>query len=308
MINLFKNKFNFHFLLSISIFILLVIWIIICAVQYWNDFSMNVDAYNKLLEICNPSLEMANTNTCNEILNNGGPVIPDTFTIFFQLLINSNLCYIQLIAPFVIFILSSYDFYREYNTGFYKNKLMRMPYKEYIKTFLLKAYKNIWIFPMWLLVLFIASYIISGHFDLNKTLSYWPTHYIPVDIEIIKNFIPFMLIFIVNLIFNNLFYVHIALITVKKNSNFIVSILSSYLIFIFCDIILEIFIGIFIGELLLNISHASSLFNLFNYWVYSDIPNIWIYILYCFMLALGSFIIFYLIYGKKEDVIIASEK
>lgn len=75
-----------------------------------------------------------------------------------------------------------------------------------------------------------------------------------------------------------------------------------------CDIILEIFIGIFIEELLLNISHASSLFNLFNYWVYSDIPNIWIYILYCFMLALGSFIILYLIYGKKEDVIIASEK
>ena len=305
---MFKNRFGFHFLLSMIIFILLVIWIIVCAVQYWNNFSMNVDAYNKLSEICNESSNMIDISTCNEILDNGVPVIPDTFTVFFQLLINSSLCYIQLLAPFIIFVLSSYDFYREYHTGFYRNKLMRISYKEYIKSFLLKAYKNIWIFPAWLFILFIVSFIISGHFDLSKTLSYWPTYYIPVDIQIIQNFFPFIFIFFINLIFNNLFYVNIALISVKKNYNFIVNILASYLIFIFCDIILEILIGILIGELILNISHASSMFNLFNYWVYSDIPNIWLYVLYCFLLALVSFIVFYFVYRKKEDVIIASEK
>lgn len=303
-----KNNDIFYKIFCALIFLSLIIWVVYCGIQYKNHYNKNVEAHHKLIEICNQENSQIKDSDCQEIISNGDPIMPDTITVFFQLLINSNLSLIQLIAPIIVILLASYCFYREYSTGFYKNKLLRMSYKDYLKYIFQKTYRSIWILPAFITIIFICSFIISGHFNLESTLSYWPENYIPVSISVIKNFSTFIIIFVLNIILNSLFYASLAIIPIKKSNNYIVSVISSYLLFIFCDIFLEVLVGILILEKFAHISHASSLLSLFSCWVYDGIPNIPLYIIYCILLALISFLITVYIYHNKEEVIIESEK
>ena len=303
-----KNKDIFLKFFSLIIFISLTIWVVFCGIQYKQDYTKNVNAYNQLIELCNTQDSVVSAETCNTIISSGKPVMPDTFSIFFQLLINSNLSFIQLIAPIIVILLSSYSFFHEYNTGFFKNKLLRMSYKEYLKYIILKTYKCIWILPAFVIVIFLYSFIISGHFDVNLTLSYWPENYIPVSISIVKNAFLFMIIFILNIIFNSLFYANLSLIPIKKSNNYVVNVISSYLLFIFCDIFLEVLVGVLLLEKCAHIHQASGIFSLFNCWVYDSIPSIPLYTICCFLLAVISFLVVIYIYHDSEEVIIESEK
>ena len=293
---------------SIIIIIILTIWIAFTSFKYKENHNRNVEAHYKLVEICKNSGDKLSKEECDEIIKRGIPVMKDSFTVFFQLLINTNLSKIQIIAPIIIIILASYSFYREYTTGFYKYALLRMNYKNYIKTSILKTYKCLWILPAFIIILFAFSCIISGHFNIDLTLSYWQEYYIPVSITYIRNFIPFIFIFVLNIILNSVFYANLSLIVIQKSKNYIVNILASYILFIFCDIFLEIFIGVIFCEKILKISSASSLFNLFNCWVYDGISSIPLYTLYCLLLAIISLIILICVYRDKEKVIIESEE
>lgn len=303
-----RNKDIILKLFTFIICLMLILWVALCSIQYKNDFDKNVDAYYKLVELCNEENKVMSDESCHTVITNGKPVMPDTFTIFFQLLINSNLSLIQLLGPIIVIILASYSFSREYNTGFFKNIIQRMSYKNYLKSIILRTYKYIWILPIFLIIIFIFSFLISGHFNVDLTLSYWPEYYIPISIMAIKNIFPFMIIFILNVIFNSIFYANIALITIKKSNNYIISVISSYLIFIFCDIFLEVLVGILILEKILHISGASNLFSLFNYLVYEGIPNIYLYTIYCFTLVIVSLVVVICVYHNKEEVIMKSEK
>ncbi len=303
-----KNKDIILKLFSLIIFSLLIIWVIFCGIQYKKNYTRNVNAHNQLVELCNEKSSTISEETCGMVISNGKPVMPDTFTVFFQLLINSNLSLIQLIAPMIVILLASCSFSHEYSTGFYKNKLIRMSYKEYFKYIILKTYQCIWILPAFIILIFICSFIISGHFDVNLTLSYWPENYIPVSISIVKNAFPFMIIFLLNIVFSSLFYANLSLIPIRKSNNYIVSVISSYLLFIFCDIFLEVLVGVLLLEKYAHISQASAIFSLFNCWVYDSIPSIPLFTIYCFLLAVISFIVVICIYHNIEEVIIDSEK
>ena len=75
----------------------------------------------------------------------------------------------------------------------------------------------------------------------------------------------------------------------------------------FWDICFEVLIGGLIFEKYLHISQTTYLFNLFNYWVYSSISNLGLYIGINIFYVLLSLLIVILIYHKKENVVIASE-
>lgn len=198
-------------------------------------------------------------------------------------------------------MISAYDFFREYSTGFYKNKLTRITYLQYLKKVLKKAYQCIWIYPVWILILFLISYLISGHFNYQNSIIN------PIDEFYIQNFLPFIFIFLLNIMLNSIFYVHLSLLPIRKNHNYIVSVFASYILFIIWDIISEILIGTILFELVLNISQTSNLFSLFNYWVYDGISNLGIYIGINILYVVISFLIFYVIYSNKEKVVISSE-
>lgn len=295
-------------ILFVIILLILTVWIAYISFQYRDNHNKNVEAHYKLVEMCNSSNNNLSEEECNEIIERGIPVMEDTFTVFFQLLINTSLSKIQILAPIIIIILASYSFYREYTTGIYKYAIIRMPYKNYIIKSILKTYKSLLILPAFIIILFIFSFIISGHFDVDLTLSYWQEYYIPVPIVYIRNFIPFIFIFILNILLNSIFYANLSLMIIPKSKNYVINVLSSYIVFIFCDIFLEVFIGIVIFEKILKISSASSIFNLFNCWVYDGISNIPIYTLYCFLIAIISLITVMLVYKNEEKVIIESEK
>lgn len=306
-----KNNLKIQLLLSTIIFVGLVVFEIWSAFDFYNLYKDNKKAYNNLIVECEKGQIDISKEACQSIIQKGEPVVPDTISFFFIVIMNTGLDKLQLIAPLLIIIIASYTFYRKYKTSFYKNELIRTSYKKYLKDAYLKALKSIWLFPLSLLILFIVCYLLSGHFNLDKTLSYWSEGSIPISISHIRNFVPFIFIYIFNIILNSWFYVNLALIPIKKNFNLVVSNLSSYILFLFCDIFLEVIVGVIIFEKYLKIHHASNIFNLFNYWVYDgiiEVSSLTIFTIYNLGIAIISFIILYIIYRDKEDVIIESEK
>lgn len=306
-----KNNFKIQLLLSTLIFIGLIIFEIWCAFDFYTLYKDNKKAYNNLIVECEKGQIDISKEACESIIQKGEPVVPDTISFFFIVIMNTGLDKIQLIAPMLIIIMSSYTFYRKYKTNFYKNELIRTSYKKYLKKAYLNALKSIWLFPVSLVILFIVCFLLSGHFDLDKTLSYWAEGSIPINISHIRNFIPFIFIYILNIVLNSWFYVNLSLIPIKKNFNLIVSVLSSYILFLFCDIFLEVIVGVIIFEKYLQIHQASNIFNLFNYWVYdgiNKISSLTIFTIYNLVIVIISFVILYIIYRNKEDVVIESEK
>lgn len=301
-----KNR--LYALLSIVVFLLLAVWTISCVKEYCDVFNRNTDKYYEMTERCQNADVSVSEETCNYLKSQDPPVMPDTVTLFFQFLLDLDLCQIQYIAPFIIFILAAFSACHDYNTGFYINKLTRISYFQCLKEAFFRACKSVWVIIAWLIFVFIIAYLVSGHFNYNLTLSYYTVNGIPDLAEYIHNYWWFIFIFIFNLICNLMFYVNLALLPIKKSRNYIISVISSYLIFLFCDVFFELFMGGFVFKRIFGISHVSDLMNLFNFWVYDSIPNLPLYCLYCFSLFIGSLLVLYFVYRKKEEVIISGEK
>ena len=299
-----KNDLKVQITLSTIFLSLIVIAEIWCAYGFYNMYKNNKKEYTILVSECKKSEMRARNLNCSTFVSKIEPIMPDTVSFFFIVII------IQVLAPIIIMIISSYTIYRKYKTNFYKNYLMRINYKEYLKQSYHNVLKSIWLFPVSLLILFIVCFFMSGHFNINKTLTYWSEESIPLSIKYIKNFVPFIIIYVFNIVVNSWFYVNLALITIKKSSNFIVSTLLSYILFLFCDIVLEVIIGTVVFANILKTKQTFNIFNLFNYWKYDGITTVEsliIFTLFNILLALLSFKILGKIYKDKENVIIASE-
>lgn len=297
-----KKNINISLLLSVLVLMILIIWSSFEAFQYAETFEENREARVELIRLCEQNNEEVDPEICNIVYERGVDIIkPDTISLFFYLLMDTSLYNIQILAPLFIILISAYHFFREYSTGFYKNKLTRMTYLQYLKEVLKKAYQCIWIYPIWILILFFISYLISGHFDYQNSIIN------PIDEFYIQHFLTFIFVFLFNIVLNSIFYVHLALLPIRKNPNYIVSIFSSYILFLIWDIVSEILIGTILFELVLGISQTSNLFSLFNYWVYDGISNLGIYIGINVLHVIISFLIFYVVYSNKEKVVISSE-
>ncbi len=180
-----------------------------------------------------------------------------------------------------------------------KNYLTRQSYKKTIKELFLDAYKPALLFPLITIIAYIVCYFTTGTFNYGNM---W-------EESTMSNPALFMVVYLLKITIMSFFYVNIGLIVCKKNHDFIISVIKSYLLFIGIDLFLEVIVGtlilhiIFRSEfgLLLNILSIFTLYDNFNNGLFYSviIPLIFLII---------STIILYRTYRNKENLIIECEK
>lgn len=241
----------------------------------------------------------------------------DAITILFYVLMNSFLENLSLLAPIIIFIISTYSFHKNLKSGNIKYQLTRETYKSFLKKNFLKSYGYSTLLLISIITLFISCCFINSEFDFSKAIPKPSGEYFmgepvyvgtPAMINLKFYDTPIFLIFtfLIVIFLHSIFYANIGLIMCKKNKYFIVSVISSFLVFMGIALISAL-----VGEVIvyyLDISILSGVFNLLGIWVYSDFENLISIIIYALLLTIMSFVFLYFTYKNKEEVIIYSEK
>lgn len=229
----------------------------------------------------------------------------DTYTIFYQILVCYDMTYpLIYIMPIFLIIPAIWQAQKKISNNYAKNYLTRSNYKSYIKEIKKSVYKYAWILPVYLIIIFFVSYMISGHFDYSYAVDHSIATYSLDKLQMGGFFIAGL---IINVFFHSLFYCNLALICVRRNKNIIVTLLETILLWYGIEIISELIAGllIYIGVLKPEISLIFSFLNIYNL---NETPNIIYVILMGICLFILSSIVVKILYKNKEKNIICWEK
>lgn len=231
----------------------------------------------------------------------------DTISVYFYVLLNGSVCHLQMLAPIFVIAVSAWQFNKELKSGYFKNILMRMRYSDYLKKSYLKVLKYSLIFPIFLIFMFILAYLISGHFDFEQTLFQEGWVNPLLELKFVKILPQFIFAFLTNFILHSIFWINIGFIMSKNSRNIILTIISSFLMYIAVFIVTEIFIGGFLLSGFLGLRNVMDYFNLANIWVYEGINHLWLTVVYALALAGISLLALIYVYKNKEEVISENE-
>jgi hypothetical protein len=203
----------------------------------------------------------------------------------------------------IIVVGSSYYVTKYLRNRVILNDITRESYKSIIKKLFLSAWKYALMIPLFLFIIYFVIFLTTDHFYFTIGLSNL-SDYVGTIFE--NNLILLFLAIIIKSIILSMIYINITLIVSRKEHNYFLSIIISY-IFIFG---LELFFEIFFSNFLdvINLSDYGLLFNIIDiyYYVYIEYGFLQIYILLGVLLL--SFIPLFLVYKNKEKLIIDSEK
>lgn len=242
----------------------------------------------------------------------------DTITVFFYTLAYSNLSMIQIIGPIFIIYICVCKFNKELHTGSIKNFLTRQNYRAYLKKIFKYSIKISWVLPISMFLLFIFCFFVTKNFNFENAIPKI-TGYAkdglpivtgtisPLNVEFYNTPLKLMTTFFLVIFLHSLLYANIGIIMCKKSKNLVVTVISSFLVFIVINIISEIVIG-YIVIRKLGFSNLNGVFNLFGIWVYCDYTGFLPLIIYSIILVVLSYVILWFSYKNKEGVIIESEK
>lgn len=241
-------------------------------------------------------------NACEKIKNEEVKM-DDTITTFFYILYTKKLYYLHLIIPIMIIICAIKKWHTFMKNGVVKNTLTREKYSKCLKREFLNSYKQVAVFLGFILLIFLISFIISGHFDYTEALSYGGL----VEHDFYNTMPYSLIIFFIILGLSYFMYINISLISAKYNKNYYVCVIISYLIWLALNILVEVLIGGYLCRLFLKlpIGQTFSLLALYVTWTTKEQL---IQLGLTLTLTILSFVVLYLVYRKKEGVIMACEK
>ena len=302
-----KNR----YILSIIAILILVTWF---GIAEYQDIENREGLYEVELDYYNSQCEK-NPEECSDLIK---PAHYTMDTIGQMLYTMKTSHFNNIILFFILFISipGTYQFYKEFRSGYVKNVLIRESYSKYMKRIILDSLKKtIIIVPLTLLGCFIISFILcDGIVDINYTFSHsMPGISLPSEIYL-KSLPLFIITYILNLIFLTLICVNISIICVRKSKNFILAIIMGLLVYFLANIVLNVGLGTIILELVFNINGAAyytSFYNLLSYQAPVNGATIYglIYVI-IFMLVstIISYICLYFNYHNKEKVLMHVEK
>lgn len=242
---------------------------------------------------------------CNYLIenhNNKEVMTADTFTVFFTSLMSQNNSWINYILIILIVLPTLFQFCKLCKSKVTINILDRKQYSSFLRNIIIDCYKKIWILIIPIILLFIFSYVYSGHFNYTYIINSGAYYSFYVNLNPIVYII--LYVFCIFLFF--IFFTNIGLIIARKNHNIIIVAIESFLFFIVIDILLELVLGLIISNILYN--GFSSRFNLVNILNIGYAQNIFEMIILPVCLVIISFIILKIIYKSKENFIIDCEK
>ncbi len=321
-----KNKI---LLITISILIFFAFFAFNDYISWWNQYK---DSNEKRIEICTNSngeydfirmcesvgfsvdrIEECKKNQkeqypifCERILNAPKLKQQDTINLYFDILATEYMRFFQIISPLLVSMAAVYHFHSILKSGSIKNVLLRIKYKKFMKENVLKSWKYSLIIPIFLMMIFLISYTISGHFNFFKTLKDWGrSPYI--NLKHLENTCTFIFVYISNFILHSIFSINLFYIVSKKSKNFILSIISFFITYIGIFIIQEVFIGTILLGKLLKLENGTAHFNFSTIWLYERVDNLFVSLLVTLAMVTISTLVLIKVYKNKEEVLLNNE-
>lgn len=169
--------------------------------KYQENLTKPIQGYEKLIEEYNCK-NNSSTEICQKLLIDQEKFkiqTDSTQNIFFRLFTDYSLKFLVSFGILFVIIPSLYSFHKNIHTGFIKEELMRMSYKDFLTKHFRETFKGAFILPIALILTFIGCFLISGHFDLSKGKMELAINY-----EYMKDF-KFYIIFFINIFLHSIF-------------------------------------------------------------------------------------------------------
>ena len=297
-----KNKITF-FTLAI-----LICFAIISAFNVDREFKMRVLSYKTTILRCDSELKGDSSfdDMCREYKNWGGPRRSDSSAplIFLDIVQDNVFMSLQIILPFLILMCSIFNLNKKIKSGWIKNELTRKKYNRFIFFEWLDSVKQLWIIPFVFIFVFFLSYCMTGNLNYHNSyigaldrINILQDYYLPFFSDFFRNY-PFSLfIYFINFILQGIFIINLGYIMTRKTGNYIVSVISAFIIYNCIWIILE-FIPSMIGK-----QELRDYFSFSSIWIHTN----WIVFFIQLFFAAFSSLFVYLLYKNKEEVLSLNE-
>lgn len=193
-----------------------------------------------------------------------------------------------------------------YITKYLKNRIIlnditRENYKKIIKKLFLLAWKYALLIPAMLITIFITISLFVDHFQVSSDM----LRFSSFDGIFQNNLLLYLLSILIQSCILSLIYINVNLIVSRKEHNYILSVITSYIFIIGIEIFLEATIVNLFGKFNFGIGHLFNILNLYTN-PYGEYNFGYVFILFGILLI--SFIPLFFVYKNKEKLIIDSEK
>ncbi len=244
--------------------------------------------------------------SCEKIMNNDYVIQSQNFYVKFASSYLDVIGYFNIVASLIIFIVSIYKVVNVFKDRVVISVLEREKYSHFIRKLIFKMYRYCWFWVAIMLLIF-GVCMINSTFDsetlINSGMS-WKK-------SLMDNVPMFIFLYLLNILIFTIFYLNIALIAIRKQHNYFLAVIKSFLIIIGIEIFLEIVVqSIFFGKILGNYD-AGLVFNIMNLFSFNvDEYSHGLVSLFSFncICLLISYLVMYMAYHNKEKLIIDCEK
>lgn len=293
--------------MTILVILILVGFAIASALNMNWEYNLSVLSYKTTIEKCNTELKDDHSfdAMCEKYRNWEGPKRSDSNAIFMFLdIIHDNIFWtLQTLLPFLILMCTIDRINKKLKNGWIKNELTRKKYKNFIFSEWLHSVKQLWIIPFIFIFVLIISYLMTGNFDyqnslvgpdrINRFQEFYSTYYS----EIFDNIPRAIVVCSLNFFMQGIFIINIGYIMTKKSKNYILSVITSYMVFVALWIVSE-FYAFYI--------EMPKLHNYFSFSAIWSETNYIVILVQLFYVTITSFFV-YVAYRHKEEVIMLNE-
>lgn len=211
-----------------------------------------------------------------------------------------NLQYFNIIASFVLFVVSLYQITKMFKDRVAVSILLREEKKEFIKRIIKSTYKYILFWVFITILIFICSLINTNLYpsDYGYVADIW-------NIDLLKKPFLFMFYYLINISLISAFYLNIGLIISRFKHNYIIAVILSFLTIIAVELFFEIGISKIFFEDLLKDYSTGILFNIINMFAFNidEVGGVLNLLLFSFICFIISFIIVIIVYSNKEKFV-----
>jgi hypothetical protein len=300
------------FIPILSIFVIVAILISIASsIRYKNNQKLLIEDYYQSVEKCKNLTEEASEEEvewCKNLIEMGTKQFDtnayDAYDTFASDYLTMYFNDFLLIA--IIVVGSSYYVTKYLRNRVILNDITRESYKSIIKKLFLSAWKYALMIPLFLFIIYFIIFLTTEHFCFREGLTALYDYTGTIGTIFENNLILLFLAIIIKSIILSMIYINITLIVSRKEHNYFLSIIISYIFIFGIELFFEIFFSNFLDKT--NLSDYDLLFNILNIYTYPFTEYDFLQIFILLGILLLSFIPLFLVYKNKEKLIIDSEK
>lgn len=299
-----------------NIFIIVFIFIIcaIVAVQSINaikDINSSESRRQEIAEKCKLDLNSGNQENlsetyidyCENVVYPSMDLKVDFYTALSEIIVY-RVRFLNIFGFLIVIIPTLITICNILKNKYIINALTRESYIAFLKKFFKKAYRFIWILPLFAVIIFIIcgfnTTFDTGYAIYNNS-SIWTSSFINYPIL-------FIVLYIFNLVMYSITYVNISLIVARKQHRYILTVILSLLLFLGIELFLEIVVNMLICNIILHEYNIGIVINIMNLFTFNDVLGIGILLLFTILATIISTIIVLLLYKDKEKLVISCEK